>query len=53
MAGVVDDIDKGRVVVLLRHGALRDTLGEDRVLIYRPEGQSHGQTYPLPGDGTL
>ena len=53
VAGVVDDVDERRVVVLLRHGALRHAVGENRVLIHRAKGQPHGQPHPLPGDGPL
>ena len=53
MAGVVDDVDEGRLVVLLCNGALVDALAEDGVVVDGPQGQSHGHPHPLAHDGPL
>ena len=53
VAGVADDIDEGRLIVLLGDGALAEALAEQGPLVHRPQGQAHGHPDPLPGDGPL
>ena len=53
VAGVVDNIDEGRLVVLLRDGALTEALADQDPLVHRTKRQAHGEPHPLPGDGLL
>ena len=53
VAGVLDDVDQGRVIVLLRDGALLHADGQDGVLRHGPQRQTHGQTDALAHNGPL
>ena len=53
MAGVGDDVDERRLVILLGDGRLIHALGQKRPLLHRLERQAHGQTHALTGDGPL
>ena len=53
VAGIVDDVDQRGIVVFFRNGAFIDALGQGAVLMDRAQGQTHGQTNALTGDGTL
>src|SRR5699024_8411339 len=53
VAGVVDDVDEGRVVVLIGDGALAEALGDAGGVVHRLKGQAHGHPDPLAHDGPL
>ena len=53
MAGIGNDVDERRLIVLLRHRCRIHALGDQMAAIHGAQGQSHGQTHPLTGNGTL
>ena len=53
VAGVGDDVDKGRLVVGLGDGGLVHALGHQGPGLDGADGQAHGQPDPLAGDGPL
>ena len=53
VAGVGDDVDERRLVILLGDGGLIHALGQKRARLHGLEGQTHGQPHALAGDGAL
>ena len=53
MAGVGDDVDERRLIILLGDGGLIHALGQKRARLHGLEGQTHRQPHALAGDGAL
>ena len=53
MAGIGDDIDQGRLIILLRNRCGIHALGDQMTSVCRAQGQTHGKTHTLTGDGAL
>ena len=53
MAGVGDDVDKGRLVILLGNGGVIHALGHEAAGLDAAHGKTHGKPHPLTGNGTL
>ena len=53
VAGVLDDVDEGRIVIFLGDGAFLHAVAEQIVLRHRPQRQPHGKADALAHDGAL
>ena len=53
MAGVGDDVDQGRLVILLGHGGGVHALGDQVTAVAGAQAQTHGKAHALTGDGAL
>ena len=53
MAGIGNDIDERRLIILLRNGRVVHALGQQAALLHGLQRQAHGQTDTLARDGTL
>ena len=53
MAGIGDNIDEGRLIILLGDGCLVHALGQKRARLYGLQGQTHRKTHAFARDGAL
>ena len=53
VAGVGDDVDERRLIVLLGDGRVIHALGHEAAGLDGPDAKAHGKPHPLTGDGPL
>ena len=53
MAGIGNDINERRLIVLLGNGGVVHTLGDQAPGLDGTDGQAHGKAHPLTGNGPL
>ena len=53
VAGVLDNVDEGRIIVFLGNGALLHAVAQQAVLRYGAQRQTHGKADTLAHDGAL
>ena len=53
VAGIGDDVDQGGLVVLLGNGGMIHALGQQAAGLDGTDGQAHGKSYALTGNGPL
>ncbi len=53
MAGIRDDIDQGRLIILLCDGGMIHALGHQCPGLDGADAQTHGQPHPLAGNGSF
>ena len=53
MAGIRNDVNERRLIILLCDGSLVHTLGDQVTAIGRTQAQAHSKPHPLAGNGPL